>query len=153
MKSRFVLPILLALILSLSACAPSAPAAQGPAIVVMNPWVRAVGGMGGMDATSALFMVIQNNGSAVDTLLKAESDAAGMVQIHISEINADGVSSMREVDGIEIPAGGSVELMPGGYHVMLMGLKRELKAGDTITFILTFKIAGTVTIEAPVKNP
>jgi len=153
MKLRSIVPLLFALLLTLSACGSPAPAAQGPAIVVTNPWVRAVGGMGGMDATSALFMVIQNNGSATDTLLSVQSDAASMVQIHLSEVDASGVSSMHEVDGIEIPAGGSVELKPGGYHVMLMGLKRELKEGDTVTFILTFKIAGTITIQAPVKMP
>ena len=153
MKPRSFFALLFVLTLILSACAPSAPAAHGPAIVVTDPWVRAVGGMGGMDATSALFMVIQNNGSATDTLLKVQSDAAGMVQIHLSEVDASGVSSMHEVDGIEIPAGGSVELKSGGYHVMLMGLKRELKEGDTVTFTLTFKIAGTITIQAPVKMP
>jgi copper(I)-binding protein len=76
-----------------------------------------------------------------------------MVQIHLSEIDANGVSSMHEVDGVEIPAGGMAELKPGGYHVMIMGLKKEIKEGESITFTLTFRNAGEVTIEAPVRAP
>lgn len=81
-------------------------------------------------------MNIQNHGDSSDMLLKVESDVAKMVQIHLSEVDANGVSSMHEVDGIEIPAGGSAELKSGGYHVMLMGLNRELKEGETTTFTL-----------------
>ena len=64
-----------------------------------------------------------------------------------------GVSSMHEVDGVEIPAGGTAELKSGSYHVMLMGLKRDIKPGDKVIFTLSFKNAGTMTIEAPVKTP
>jgi hypothetical protein len=155
MKLRLVLLLVLALAWMLPACASPASTSTTSSIEVMNPWVRAVGGMGGMgDSTSsALFMVIQNNADAADTLIKAESDVAQMVQIHLSEIDANGVSSMHEVDGVEIPAGGSVELKSGSFHIMLMGLTRDIKEGDTVTFILTFKNAGQITIETPVKAP
>ena len=110
--------------------------------------------MNGMGSSpTALFMTIHNNARTADTLLKVESDIAEMVQIHLSEIDASGVSSMHEVDGVEIPAGGTAELKPGSYHVMLMGLKRDIKPGDKVAFTLTFKNAGTMTIEAPVKTP
>ncbi|RPI91973.1 MAG: copper chaperone PCu(A)C, partial [Chloroflexi bacterium] len=94
-----------------------------------------------------------NSGTADDKLVKAESDVAKMVQIHLSEIDANGVSTMREVEGIDIPAGGSAELKPGGYHVMLIGLKQDIQEGDMITITLIFQNAGKVTIEAPVKAP
>jgi periplasmic copper chaperone A len=149
MKLHIALLFILAL--ALSACASPAPATTTSAIEVTNAWVRTVGGMD--NSASALFMNIQNKTDTTDTLLKVESDVAEMVQIHLSEMDANGVSSMREVDGVEIPAGGIAELKSGSYHVMLMGLNRDLKEGDTVTFTLTFKNAGTLTIEAPVKAP
>lgn len=122
-------------------------------IEISNAWVRAVDpSMGGSSAT-ALFMTIQNNTSTPDMLIRAESDVAEMVQIHLSEIDANGVASMHEVSGVEIPANGLAELKPGSYHVMLMGLKQEIKEGELITFTLVFQNAGSITIEAPVKNP
>ena len=154
MKVRFVL--LIALIFVISACDSLAPATKTPAIEVTNAWVRAVGGMSGMggsDSAAGLFMTIQNHTGAADKLIKVETDAAKMAQIHLSEVDANGVSSMHEVNGVEIPAGGSAELKPGSYHVMLMGLNQELKEGDQVTFTLTFQNAGSVTVKAPVKMP
>jgi hypothetical protein len=165
MKKYLVL--LLALSFILSACA-SSSAKQATSIEVSNAWVRTVGGMQSQEisapatgmqpkkdsgpATGA-FMVIKNNSAAADKLLKAESDVAKMVQIHLSEVDANGVSSMHEVDGVDIPAGGSAELKPGSYHVMLIGLQQDIKEGDTVSITLTFQNAGKVTIEAPVKTP
>jgi hypothetical protein len=60
---------------------------------------------------------------------------------------------MHEVDGVDIPAGGSAELKPGSYHVMLIGLQQDIKEGDTVSITLTFQNAGKVTVEAPVKTP
>jgi copper(I)-binding protein len=151
MKLRLALFVCLTLVLS--ACAATA-SSQGPGIEVTDPWVRTVGNMQGMGGSStAFFMKLQNNTSEPDMLLKVESDVAEMVQIHLSEIDANGVSSMHEVEGVEIPANGAAELKPGSYHIMVMGLKREIKEGDLITFTLTFRNAGTITVEAPVKTP
>src|SRR3546814_11454455 len=60
---------------------------------------------------------------------------------------------MRPVDGVPLPAGGMAELQPGGYHVMLIGLKHALKQGEHFPLTLTFEKAGTVTIEVPVLSP
>lgn len=155
MNLRFSLLVVLVFALTLSACASPAPTAQAVPLAVTDPWVRVSGGMGSMGgaaSTAALFMKVQNNGAAADTLLKAESDVAEMVQVHLSEMDANGVSSMHEVPGVEIPAGGMAELKSGSYHVMLMNLTRDLKAGDQVTFTLTFKNAGKITISAPVKT-
>jgi copper(I)-binding protein len=165
MKKYLVL--LLAISFVLSACATSSDK-QAASIEISNAWVRTVGGMqpkeasapttgmqpkeGSGPATGA-FMLIKNNSNTADKLIKAESDAAKMVQIHLSEVDANGVTSMHEVEGVDIPAGGSAELKTGSYHVMLIGLKQDIQAGDTISITLIFQNAGKVTIEAPVKAP
>jgi copper(I)-binding protein len=59
--------------------------------------------------------------------------------------------AMRPIPRLPVPAGGSVEMKPGGYHVMLLGLTRDLKLGDTVDVTLTFEQAGVMTIEAPVR--
>jgi copper(I)-binding protein len=73
-------------------------------------------------------------------LVKAESPVAGMVEIHTVSMK-DGVMSMSAVDVIDLPAGKSVELKPGGYHIMLMQLKGPIKAGDSVPLALTFEDA------------
>lgn len=165
MKQFLVWLVVLSFVLS--ACASGSAAEKTSSIEVSNAWVRTVGGMqpaegsgpAGMkpkeDAGPAtgMFMILKNNGSADDKLIKAESDVAKMVQIHLTEIDANGVSSMHEVDGVDIPAGGSAELKPGSYHVMLIGLKQELKEGDLVTVTLTFQNGGQIVVEAPVKTP
>jgi copper(I)-binding protein len=139
-------------LLMLTACG---PAENSASIEITDAWVRAIdGGMGSMDSTaSALFMTIQNNNPTSDVLLKVKSDVAAMVQIHFSEVDANGVSSMHEVDGVEIAANGIAELKSGGYHVMLMGLKQDIKEGELIEFTLVFQNAGEMVIEAVVRTP
>ncbi len=149
MKKLVFICLLLAAVLS--SCVP-APA-SGASIEVTDAWVRTAPGTDGMGMNGALFMVINNHASAVDTLLRVETQAAGMSQVHLTEVDANGVSSMHEVPGVEIPAGGSVEFKSGSYHVMLMGLKEGVQAGSTASFTLIFKNAGPVVVEAPVKNP
>ena len=71
----------------------------------------------------------------------------------LSSTTIDGVMQMRElVDGLPIPAGETVTLMPGGYHVMLMDLKRPLKQGETVTVTLRFEKAGAVTLPLAVSR-
>jgi copper(I)-binding protein len=121
-------------------------------IEITDAWVRAVdSGMGGTAA--ALFMTIQNNTSTPDVLLKVKGDAAEMMQIHLSEVDVNGVSSMHEVQGVEIAANDITQLKPGGYHVMLMGLKQDIKEGDMIKFTLVFQNAGEMVIEAVARTP
>jgi copper(I)-binding protein len=104
----------------------------------------------GVGENSAAFMSIKNNGSEADTLFKASCDAAMMVTIMDSKMEGD-VMSMSDVTGIEMPAGSTVELKSGGYHIMLMDLKQELKAGSTISITLEFAKAGKITLDVPVN--
>jgi periplasmic copper chaperone A len=110
------------------------------------------GMMAGGLGNSAAYMVLVNNSAEADRLLKAESDVAGAVELHISEVKND-IMTMRQVQAIDIPAGGQVELKPGGLHVMLIGLKRPLQAGEKISLVLTFEKAGQVMLEVEVKTP
>jgi periplasmic copper chaperone A len=94
----------------------------------------------------AAFMVIDNRGNA-DRLVAATADNADHVEIHEMAIT-DGVMKMREMPGgLDIPAGGKVELKPGSYHLMLMGLKQPIAAGATIKGTLTFERAGKVAVD------
>ncbi|WP_448336451.1 copper chaperone PCu(A)C [Chloroflexus aurantiacus] len=105
----------------------------------------------GNTAVSAAYMVIVNNGAA-DAIVKAESDVARSVELH-NVIMENNVMQMRQVEAIEVPANGQVELKPGGFHVMLIGLNRDLKEGDEVTIKLTTRSGQTIEVKAPVRKP
>lgn len=97
------------------------------------------------------YMLVINGGSQDDTLVAASSPAAPSVEIHEMRMDGD-VMRMREVDGgLVIPAGQSVSLQPGGYHLMLMG-PDPLAAGEAHEVILTFERAGEVTVPFAVET-
>ncbi len=87
--------------------------------------------------TGAGFMTLANPGARADALVAVESPLAREVQIHQSSMK-DGIASMQRTARVPIPAGGRVTFAPGGYHLMLMGLTKPLKAGDTVPVTLTF---------------
>ena len=101
-------------------------------IAVKDAWVR--GTVTGQKATGA-FMQLSSSTDAV--LLSATSPVAGVVEIHEMAMDA-GVMKMRAVPGLPLPAGKTVDLAPGGYHVMLMDLKQPLKDGEKVPLTLTF---------------
>jgi len=95
------------------------------------------------------FMKIENKGVA-DQLISASSPVAAEVQLH--EMAMDGnVMKMRQVKDISVPAGGAVELKPGGLHLMFMNIKAPLTAGETIPVKLKFAKAGEVEVRMPVN--
>lgn len=90
------------------------------------------------------FMTITNTGSTPDVLIGVASPVAGIGEVHEMKVE-DGVMTMRPVEGgIAIPPGGTVDLKPGGYHIMLMDLKAPLVKGEDIDVTLTFEKAGSV---------
>jgi hypothetical protein len=116
---------------------------------VKDPWVR--GTVAGQKATGMFAQITSASGGK---LVSAASPVAGVVEIH--EMAMDGnVMKMRAVPGLELPAGKPVELKPGGYHVMLMDLKQELKVGETVPVTLVIEGAGgkreSIELKAPVK--
>ncbi len=95
------------------------------------------------------FMKIENKGAA-DQLISASSPVAGEVQLH--EMSMEGnVMKMRQVKDIAVPAGGAVELKPGGLHLMFMNIKAPLTAGQTVPVKLKFAKAGEVEVKIPVN--
>lgn len=158
--------LLFALMTALALGACGAP--TGSPISVKDPWARPValmaeptpaaesGSMGGMamegGPVSAAYMTIANGGAA-DRLLRAEGDVAASIELH-TMANNNGVMEMRPVEGgIEVPAGGELVLKPGSYHIMLIGVQRELKVGDTVSLTLQFEKAGAVKVDAQVRMP
>ena len=138
------LPILLAV----AAAALVAPAVAqefhaGP-IAIVHPWTRPTPGT---VAPGVGYMVLDNRGPADDRLVSAACPVAETVTMHRTEVR-DGIARMLPQEaGIAIPAGGSVRLEPGGYHLMLGGLKAPLVLGRAVPLTLTFEKAGTVTVE------
>ena len=137
-KFVWILPIA---ILSLTALAD---------VTVKEPWAR--GTVAGQMASGA-FMELTSSDNA--TLLGASSPAAGVVEVH--EMSMDnGVMKMRPVPRLNLPAGQSVALKPGGYHIMLMDLKKPLKKGESVP--LTLKLEGkdkklsTLEVKAEVRD-
>jgi len=98
------------------------------------------------------FLTIVNSGEA-DRLVSVTSAVAGDVQLHEMSMQGD-VMKMRQLeDGIEIPAGETITLSPGGLHIMFMGLKQAFVEGETIPLTLTFEKAGAVEITLIVAEP
>jgi copper(I)-binding protein len=103
--------------------------------------------------TGAVYFDLNNHGDATVTLMGAESPAAAAVELHTT-INDNGVLRMRQlVDGIEIPPGGSLELTPGGMHLMLVDLAAPLVEGESLDLTLHFANADDLTVTVPVLNP
>ena len=98
------------------------------------------------------FVEITNSGTEADRLIAASSPVAKKVELHEMAIN-DGVMVMREKEGgIEVPAGETVALKPGGLHIMFMGLNAPLEEGTVVPVKLTFEKAGDVEIKLDVQK-
>jgi hypothetical protein len=98
----------------------------------------------------AVYLTIVNTGGAPDALLSASSDVAATVEVHES-YQESGMMMMRPVPKLGVPAGGKHEMKPGGYHLMLLNLKRQLKAGQVVNLTLVFEKAGRLAVKAKVK--
>jgi copper(I)-binding protein len=96
------------------------------------------------------FMSIENQGRETDRLVSASSPVAGLVEIHEMAMDG-GMMKMRAIKGIDVRPGATVDLKPGGYHVMLEDLKQPLKQGEQIPVLLTFEKAGTVEIKVRIE--
>ena len=132
----------------LSPAVPAATAQEARAgdLAVQQPWTRAAG----QGATGAGFLSISNRGAAADRLLSATTPAARAVELHTMLRNGD-VMRMRAVEAVEIPPGQTVALRPGGLHMMLVGLSRPLREGETVPVTLRFERAGEVRVDLAVQ--
>lgn len=102
-------------------------------------------------ATSAVFAEIMNRGENARYIVSASTDAAGKVELH-DVLKEGDVMKMRQVERIEIPAKGSVELKPGSLHIMLFDLKKTLVEGEEIDVQITFANGQKQTFTAPIKK-
>lgn len=121
-------------------------------ITIEDPVVRSIDAMSYKDDAgkymTGSFMTIKNSGGADVTLVGGSSKDAERIEIH--EVVGGQMQPLS--DGLVIKAGKSVKLRMGGYHVMLLGLNRDLKAGDEITVTLEFDDGQSIDYTAPVKD-
>ena len=111
---------------------------------ITGPWSRATPKGA---SVAAGYMKITNTGTSADRLVSGSSDAASTFEVHAMEMEG-GVAKMRPVKGgLEIKPGETVELKPGSLHVMFVGLKKPLAAGDHVNGTLVFEKAGTINVE------
>jgi copper(I)-binding protein len=146
MRRVLVVSVVMLTVLALAACGGSGGTTGG--ITVSDAWART---SPMMERAGAAYMVLQNSGAAEDKLLSVESDVAKAIELHETK-EMNGMMQMSPVPNISVPASGKAELKPGGLHVMLIGLNRELKAGDKVQLTLNFEKAGKVPVTAEVKE-
>jgi copper(I)-binding protein len=144
-RVRGLLPLIAALVLAGPA---SAHSFKLGALEIGHPWARETPVSA---TTGAGYLTVKNTGTEPDRLIAVATPGAEKVEIHQS-IDENGVAKMRPVDGIEIPAGGSIALKSGGYHLMLIGLKEPLAEGMRVPGTLTFEKAGKLDIEFAVEG-
>jgi periplasmic copper chaperone A len=118
------------------------------AIAIADPWSRATPKGA---SVAAGYMKVTNKGTTADRLISGSSDIAPTFEVH--EMSMDnGVAKMRPVKGgLEIKPGETIELKPGSFHVMFVGLKKPLTAGEHIIATLVFEKAGTIKVEYDVR--
>jgi copper(I)-binding protein len=119
---------------------------ESSGISIVSPWARATPGGA---KVGAAFLEVRAAPGAGDKLIDAKSDVAGAVEIH-NHVHEGGVMKMRRVDGIDVAGGKSIVLKPGGYHLMLMDLKKPLRQGEKLPLTLVFEKAGEVKLEAAI---
>ena len=143
MKATRIGSVAIGLVVVLAACSSSESS-----VSVEDAWGRTSPAA----ATNAAFYMGIEGGSEADTLVSASSDACGMTELHIS-VMTDGVMSMQHLpDGITVPAGETVMLEPGSFHVMCIDRQKDFVAGDTVPLTLEFSGAGTVSVDAEIRD-
>ena len=117
-------------------------------VTVENAYVRAIppGQM-----MSASFMTLKNDAAESVSLIAGHSSIAKSVELH-THTNNGGVMQMRQVDKVDIPANGTATLQPGGFHIMLIGLNKDLIEGQEVDLTLDFSDGSSHVLTLPVKK-
>ena len=142
---RIITPVLILLVIAISTSA----CGGSDEVVLQDAWARP----GFKGDNSAVYLTIMNPTDLRDGLIGATSDVAAVTDIHLSRMDDTGTMTMERQDLIIIPPNGSAELSPGGLHVMLVNLVKDLSVDDTFPITLEFQRAGDITIEVEVKQP
>lgn len=143
--NHLVIILIILLGLALVACQP----ADRVDLAVTDIWGRPSPASA---ANAAFYMNIRNTGRDLDSLESAEIDICDNTQLHETNIDDDGVMSMTHVTKIDIPNGETVTLEPGGLHVMCLGLKSPLEAGEEIPIKLSFAETGELRVQAEIRD-
>ena len=147
-KNQIIFLLLASLSLLLLAACSSGPA--GPQIKIEDAWARSSPLAAG---NGSVYLTIENGGNEADALIGVSAAVSEAAEIHEMMMEGD-VMKMRPVAGqrLEIPAGGKVELKPGGLHIMLLELKEKLEIGQTVELTLKFEKTGEQTVTAEIRS-
>ncbi|MCO3673902.1 copper chaperone PCu(A)C [Pseudomonas aeruginosa] len=115
---------------------------------IEHPWALA---LPPPSPNGAAYFVVQNHGKENDTLLGADTPRAASAEVH-EHVHKNGMMSMQKVDSVDVAPGKDLRFAPGGYHLMLMGLKQPLVAGERFPLTLHFRKAGDVPVEIVVES-
>lgn len=144
---RILFELITAVALTLAAILASVGGASAAEIMVTEAFARASATPSAK--AGAAYVSLMNHGVEADRLIAVSTPVAGMASLHQS-VEEDGVMKMPELGATEIGPMATLEMKPGGIHVMLMDLKAPLKKGDTITLTFTFEKAGKIDVAVPV---
>lgn len=115
---------------------------------VSEAWARPTRG----DAPGAVYVTIENKGGEDDRLVGVMTDHAAMAMVHQTEMS-NGVARMRMAGEINVPAGSSIKMVPGGTHIMLEGLRSPLRTGDNFQLVLKFRESADEKVTVRVAEP
>lgn len=145
MKNRLATAAVAALMFATTAFAHSAKVGD---LEIMHPYIPAPAASA---MSAAGYMEIENAGHHADKLIGIEADFAEKAMLHTTTVDANGVATMSHVEALEIPGETTVTMEPGGYHIMLMGLKMPLTEGAYLPATLIFETAGRVEVEFKIE--
>lgn len=144
------LALAFALLFAVLLIQPSASAAEFKigGLTVTDAWARATPGT---SKVGAAYLAVSADGQSADKLVGVATPVAERAEIH-THIEDNGVMQMRQLESLDIAAGGTRKLAPGGDHIMLMGLKAPLSEGETFPLTLTFEKAGALVVTVTVTG-
>lgn len=105
----------------------------------------------GQSRITAGYLTVENGGDEDDRLIGAESDGARVIEIHTHKMDG-GVARMMKIDGLDVPAGGTATLQPGGNHLMIFDVTGALEPGDTLPVTLIFEKAGSIDVDLNIEK-
>jgi len=153
--NRWILFLTFVLMSSVGCASAVAP---GPKIKTENAWARPAAastmshsGMSGSETTSAAYFTVVNEGNEDDVLIEASTQVASKAEMHETRVKGD-IASMAPVSRVTVAASGRVEFKPGGLHLMLVGLSRDLNEGETFSVTLKFEKSGVITMQVPIRE-
>jgi periplasmic copper chaperone A len=135
------------LVIGALACASFASLTQAATLEARDCWVRAMP----PNLPSSGYFTVANNGDQLATLTGVDMPAFGMAMMHKSDTK-NGTASMSPVDTVDVPAHGTLQFAPKGYHLMLEELAKPLQVGSTVPLTLTFADKRTVKVDCAVKS-